>query len=188
MSWSFFHHISFLCYALFLSLSLPPWCSSSLCHCCMVTQTLQRCYIWMIGYIRWVTHTDRTLSISEKFFSTRSSTKTLHRHTLAGHNLWKTLAELAIQTVSFRDWRIKRGLCSDSALYLRSWLHKQADFSGVPFTLPWPLLHNKRVHTQQICQSTAPQRGKVFLHSLALSVHLSVFLPSAQFLSLVFKF
>lgn len=161
----------------------------------MVTQTLQRCYIWMI-YRMSHTHTPiGHCPCLRSSFSTRASAQTLQKHTVAGHNLWKDWtilistqgwADLAQQTVSCHDGRIKHGLFSDSPLHLRSWLNKQADFNGVPFTPPWPPLHSKTcTHTRQ---STAPQRGELLLRSLALSVHLSVFLPSAQLVDLVFKF
>lgn len=40
--------------SLFCEACPPPPSSSSLCHCCRVTQTLQRCYIWTI---RRMSHT-----------------------------------------------------------------------------------------------------------------------------------
>lgn len=149
MSRSFFHHISLLCYML----SLPPMCSSSLCHYCMVTQTLQRCHIWMIYRM---THTPiGHCPCLKSFFSTLS---TAHTHTrwqaITSERLYmftstQTPADLALalQTVSCHDRCIKH-LFSGSALHLRSWLNKQADFNGVPFTPPWLLLHKKCVHTQ----------------------------------------
>lgn len=56
------HHLSFILSAsfVFLSLSLPPSLPThpplcpSLCRCCMVTQTLQRFYIWAT---LWMSHT-----------------------------------------------------------------------------------------------------------------------------------
>lgn len=145
MSWSSFHHISLLCHLL----SVPPSCSSSLCHYTA----------WWLRHCRdatseWYEHESHThthcLSISGKVFPPHTHTEAL---------------TLGLSTLSCHDRCIKH-LFSGSTLHLRSWLNKQADFNGAAFT-------------QQTCPHTVNlsigcsaegQSFFLFIPSLALSI------------------
>lgn len=174
---SFFHHISLLCYLLFslcsLSLPLPP------CHCCMVTQTLQRCYIWMVY---GMSHTPSdSVHLWKVFLYTYKFSNAAQTHIGRMQPLKDSAFFYPLQLQQKRrQWAAMMDV-SNSPLHLPSWLNKQADFNDVPFETPRPLLHNKPVHTQSICQSAVPRRGKVFLHSLALSLSI------CQYVSLLLK-
>ncbi len=135
--------LSSLFLALSLSLSLPPslvhFLTLSLLHGDSDTAEMLH-----LNEISDESHTSRTLSISEKFIFCKEThwqavTSDWHFHPLKLEQVWLNRQRAAMIDVS--------NVAYFSPLHLRSWLNKQAGFNGAPFTLLWPLLHNKCVHT-----------------------------------------
>lgn len=141
------------------SLSSPPSSSSSLCHCCMVTQTLQRCYIWMIRRMSH-THIRRRPSLETflcLFLHLKAQTQSLQTDL---SSLFIGLGRQRVVTVRVSNTQFLAPLCTSTRL-------KQAYFNGLIFTPPWPPLHALPVNPSVCCSSSS--------HSFCPSVSLLSF-------------
>lgn len=184
MSWSFFHHISFLCHPLFsfLSLSLP----AALRHSVTAAWWLRHCRDatseWYIG---WVTHQSDSVHRWKVLFSPHKCLTETHWQATTSDRLYTLIStqppSRSGSTDSELPWSTYQTqlislLCTYS---ICSRLYKQAGFNAVPLTSLWPLLN---AYTQ--CNLS--------IHCIAASLCPSVSLSSAQqenqILDLVFKF
>lgn len=146
---SFFHPLSFLCFPLPLSASPHPPLCPSLCRCCMVTQTLQRFYIWAT---LWMSHTPVRRPPSLKSFFSFFPVVFFF---LPG----KTKSN---QTREFLSTDVRIDGTGQSVFFKTSW------FWCSRHTLT-TVIH-MRAHTHTGCQSAASQRGKFSLYGLAMSI------------------
>lgn len=169
MSWSFFHHVGFLCYPLLSSLSLPLLLSVTLSLLQDESDTAE--LLLHLSDIQDESHTSQTLSTSEKFFGfflLFPPTPTPHGGRMVASNLWQTananILSRCGQVRLHERWAAVIDI-SDTAysspLHPGSRLYKQADFNGVPVTLPWPAAKHAHTdtHTRWFFQPAASQRG-----------------------------
>lgn len=146
----------------------------------MVTQRLQRCYMWMIHWDEShpvITPRSDTVHRCKVFPPIRVRKHCINTHwtILRNHCISiKTRADLALQTKSRHDWH---SAACFQAVFCTSVPHKQADFNGLPFTPAWA------ASMYNLCESVNPLllRGERFLFVLSL------ILPICQFPSLLFK-